>query len=542
MSSENEDDKSQTKYTKDDDAPVGRWGYKYKASVKPPRITIRERPERGPPNQPHLYARWYVNGKRMGPYRVSRVDNIRDKKGTIEMEKRQNAEQEAKRIWEEVQAGTPPEEIFAEPEEEPEEGDDRTPKDELTVGEGLNLFMDEEEGRYAGETDDEWYDDQLRRAERLKEFVGKETKWTRLVPAKIKVLRVKLHSYYEGTEHTGRRESIRTIQLLGSARTWLVVNDRLTQDAPKLPEGWRRSLKDYWKTKADREITVSRPSHSEHELRLIALAVRDDSYDIDPRFRSLMKMGLGQRLGPVGMRALRSNLKLDDSGRWGLGQLTIPSRPGKQGVRIDLSEDLREMWDGLLEDGYLSRLEDTYQGGDIDDYHLLPGGKFVQGKARADKGDEPVQDRWMNSQLHKLERQIYERHSDRDIWTDEQREAETMHVHGRGWHGIRRGLVELLDEQGVQPSVRNAMLGWVPGSRVPELVYQNRKSEQRYRRAAETRESVNDALGEIIPAGDDEDRTRSDVCADLDDAMEAGDRERVRKLSAELDALEGVDR
>lgn len=537
MGAEDEYEKGQSKYEHDDDASVGRWGFKY--GTRAPRVTVLERPDRGPAQQPTLVARWYVNGREQGPYTMRRVDTVRGKGGDIDMEKRHAAEQEAKRIWKEVQNGTPPEEIFAEPEEEEEEGEERTPKDELTLGEGLDLFMDEEEGRYAGETDDEWYDDQLRRAERLEDVLGRDTKWVHLVPAKVKALWVKLHDYYEDTEHTGRRESIRTVQLLGSARKWLVANGRLTQEAPELPQGWRNSLKNYWQKHADEEITVSRPLHSEDELRLIAAAVRDPEYDIDPRFRALMTMGLGQRLGPVGTRALRSNLRLDDSGRWGLGQLVIPSRPGKQGVRIDLSRGLREMWEHLLEDGYLEHLEADYQAGDLEDYHLLPGGKFVQGKARADKGDEPIQDRWMNTQLRKLEAEIYRRNQDLDLWTREQRQNETMHVHGRGWHGLRRGMVELLDEKGVQPSVRNAMMGWVPGSRVPELIYQNRNSEQRYRRAAETREEVTEVLGMRVPGEGDDGRTRDAIRADIDEAIDDDDKERVRELMDELDALAG---
>lgn len=525
----------QASYDHSDSAPVGRWGYQYGTS--PPRVTVRERPDRGPDAQPTLIARWWANGRRHGDYTVRRVRTVRDENGRIDMEKRQTAEKEAQRIWREVQEGMDPEAIFAEPEDD-DGTDDRTPKDKLTLGEGLDLFMDKEEGRYAGETDDGWYDDQLRRAKRLEDVLGRDVRWLRLTPAKIRALWVKLHDYYENTEHTGRRESIRTVQLLGSARKWLVANNRLTQAAPELPEGWRQSLKDYWQRQADEEITVSRPSHSEEELRLIAAAVRDDSYDIDPRFRALMMMGLGQRLGPVGMRSLRSNLRLDDSGRWGLGQLTIPSRPGKQGVRIDLSRELRDMWEDLLEDGYLEHLEAAYRAGDINDYHLLPGGKLVQGKARADRGDTPVRDHWMNTQLRTLEAEIYRRHEDLDLWTSEQRENETMHVHGRGWHGLRRGMVELLDRREVNPSVRNAMLGWVPGSRTPELVYQSRDSEQRYRRAAETREEVTEALGARVPCEDDDGRTRADIRAEMDEAMEADDMDRVRALMNELDALE----
>lgn len=527
----------QSNYEHSDDAPVGQWGMKYGSNA--PRVTLYERDERGSENQPALYARWYVNGARVGPYRVKQVSTIRDNKGDVEMEKRQDAEQEAKRIWKAVQDGTPPEEIFSE-DDVGEPGEARTPKDELTLGEGLDLFMDEEEGRYAGETDQMWYDDQLRRAERLKGLLGRDVRWTSLVPAKIKTLWVRLYEHYEDTETTGRRESIRTVQLLGTARRWLVANRYLVESAPELKEGWRNDLKDYWEKQADEELTVSRPSHDEDELRLIAAAVRDPAYDIDPRFRALLRMGLGQRLGPVGTRALRSNLELDDSGRWELGQLTIPSRPGKQGVRIDLSEELRKMWETILADGYLESLEDAYRADEIDDFHLLPGGRLVQGTAPVENGDESVRKPWLHTQLRDLERQIYQRHEDLDLWSEQQREAGTMHIRGRGWHGIRRGMVEFLDDQDVSPSVRNAMLGWVPGSRTPELVYKSRDSEKRYQRAAETREEVTEDLGASLSTSEvGEDRTRAEVRADLEEAMEADDMERVRKLMDELDAIEG---
>lgn len=87
--------------------------------------------------------------------------------------------------------------------------------------------------------------------------------------------------------------------------------------------------------------------------------------------------------------------------------------------------------------------------------------------------------------------------------------------------------------------MRNAVLEWVPGSRVPELAYQNRDSEQRHQRAAETRVEVTEPLGGPLPGDDDGGRTRADVRAEIDEAMEADDMERVRELMEELDALEG---
>jgi len=47
------------------------------------------------------------------------------------------------------------------------------------------------------------------------------------------------------------------------------------------------------------------------------------------------------------------------------------------------------MWEHLLAEGYLERLEAAYQEGEIDEYHLLPGGKLVQGKARPDRAASP---------------------------------------------------------------------------------------------------------------------------------------------------------
>lgn len=96
----------QSSYEHSDAAPVGQWGVKYGSSA--PRVTPYERDERGGEKQPALYARRYVNGTRRGPYRVRRVPTVRDDSGSMKMEKRQEVETEAKRIWEAVQAGRAP--------------------------------------------------------------------------------------------------------------------------------------------------------------------------------------------------------------------------------------------------------------------------------------------------------------------------------------------------------------------------------------------------------------------------------------------------
>lgn len=167
-------------YQHDDSTDAGNWGYKHGSS--PPRITIFERDGRGSDKRPALYARWYVDGRRKGPYRVRAVSTVRNASGEIDMDKRPEAEQEAKRIWKAVQKGTPPSEIFS---EEEDDGPHR-PEGPLTLRRGFDLALDLEEGIYqAADDDDEHYKNRQRHARYACAILGEDRAWVEMVPSVV---------------------------------------------------------------------------------------------------------------------------------------------------------------------------------------------------------------------------------------------------------------------------------------------------------------------------------------------------------------------
>jgi len=519
----------ETTYAHSDDAPVGQWGIQY--GTRAPRVTVRERASRGPDKQPALYARWYVEGRRRGPYRVRQVDTIRNPDGDVVMGKRQAAEQEAKRIWQAVQEGTDPAVIFADA--EPTEDDDRPDPENLTLRAGLDLALDANEGAFVAARDG-WRDQRERQADAICDALGDDLRWTDLTAGKVTSLIKQMRDRYADhpdSRVTGYRTTVQTVEMLARVRRYLAREQAIPTDVPAWP-GWRETLEDLFVDAHGDDIDPDRPHHSQAELELIGNAIWDDGYALDPRWRTLLQIALGQRLGAVASRATRSQLAIDDTGAWRKGRLTVPRAGNKPGVRIDLRPATRQIFDQLLSDGYLADLERAYQAGDIDDYHIFPRGRLRRGRARVKNADKAVGKSWLRDQLHALEREIYRRHPGLEIWTDAQHEAGTMHKPGRGWHGLRRAMKKRLDAAGAAPRERNEAMGWVQGSSVPDAIYSDPDDEDRIEDAARARESVLAGLARADVPSDTATDDQSAALAKLIDAL--GGREAALEALREL--------
>lgn len=534
------------KYRHSDDASIGNWGYQH--GSRAPRVTIKERPSRGPENQPALYARWYVNSNPVGPFKVRSVTTVRDEGGKVDKDRRQAAEDEAERIWDALQAGTSPDVIMREHPEpvEDDDADDETPPEELTLREGWDLALDEDEGAFIT-AKDEWMSQRERHAEIACSLLGEDFRWVDLTPGKVNGLLKKMRDHYADhprDDVTGIRITENTVSGLKKVRDFLMGEEAIPSDVPAWPANWKDKLDQLFRQEHGDDVEPYRPFHSQIELDLIGQAVWNDSYDLDPRWRMMLKLGLGQRLGAVNARATRTELKLNDAGAWEMGRLTIPRARTKEGIKIDLRPETRKMIDTALEDGYLSRLEKAYQQGDVDDYHLFPAGRLRKGKARPDKGGKPICDSWLKDQLHDLEKQIFDRNPQSEIWDQEQRDAGTMHKHQRGWHGLRRAMKKRFKDRDVPAEERNEALGWVQGSRVPERIYSDPEDEDRIERASRSREAI---LAEFAGEDQKEDAQNTDsadstpsvkaLLYEFSDAVTQGDLQRAAELKARVDEL-----
>lgn len=533
-------------YRHSDDAPVGEWGMKYGHSA--PRVTLFEREDRGKKNQPALYARWYVRGKRNGPYRVQRVATIRDENGAIDMDRRQDAEREAKRIWQAVQDGTPPSEIFSEQEDD----EDEEEAGPLTLRRGFDRALDPEEGIYQASSDDDpHFRNRKRHARYACDILGEDRRFDELVPAVVQSVWTRMAEANARRGSFGYRVAEQTVGFLYRTQKWLVNNGYLSsEEAANRMEGWRQQLEKDWERVTEEDPSPDRPAYGEGEMELLMHAVegRDEdgswAYDLDPRFRLLMMLGAGQRTGMVA-GAPRKWLHLDDSGAHDAGRLKVPSRGKKTGVTIDLTQRARKYIEAQMSDGYLRRLEAAYQEDELSSYRLFPAGRLREGAARRDNAHQAVGKSWRQDQLKALEREIYRRHSDLSLWNEEQRENETMHIHGRGFHGLRRRVARMSRHQGQDREARNAAWGWTRGSTVADELYDETDAELR-RAGAEARQEVLEAVSTVrvggetpsTDAGGEEDRLGK-LLDDLSEAIEDGDLERAAALKSRINELRG---
>lgn len=490
-------------YSQELDAELGTWGFSY-GKVNP-NVTVREVPWKG--NK--VYARWYVDSENRRMLKL--LDTIRDSDGKIDMDLRHEAEKLGRRVYDILQAGGDPRRELQK--DEPAEAGERYVR---TVDEGLRRFMDKESGNYVAQLaagDTTTYINREAHVRYLRKFLPAGLTWERLTHARVKGVWVAMaKKNAKDSSKYGYRVAEQTVGCVYVCRRWLLRNGSLRiSDLPPIADDWRQELKVDWERITKEDTSPSRPPYSQTELELIlgaASAVNEDGiyiFELDPRFRLLLHLAQGLRLGAVVKRTRRSHLDLTEGvGSLGHGRLEVPGAGKKLGVKYDLTETDADRVRAALTIGYLANLEAAYQAGEISDYHLWPAFRLRRGRARVRNADTGVCAGWLRRQLRVLEDAIFAEAPHLEIWTDAQRETESMHIHGRGWRGLRRALTTAMKNAGVSPEAINAAMGWAPGSRMQDEIYDQREEDERIAMGSEGRaKALRAVLGPGAVEGDE---------------------------------------
>lgn len=440
---------SRQKYDSKNEAALGAWGYRTGRSA--PRITVRERQEEG--RDVIVEARWYVNGK---PKTKSLGVSIRDDSGRVVPALRREVEEYAEEAWRAVQSG---DEV---PEFRAEQGSSDSESGPMTLKRGMDIVCDPKRGRWTAVGESE-RDDRVRACQTILRHLDGDRTWDSLREIDVQGLWVEMEeanrrAAERGKKRYGFRTVQRAVETLLQATKFLRKNHFIPKTVIIKPDDWQRDLRAFWEHAKERELRPHRPRHSREELSAIVEVALDEDGDTDPRFQLLMRLGVGLRLG-VAARPWRSDLDTD-SETW---TLDIHGRGKKKGVHKPLREDVRVYLQSAMVIGYLSDLEAAYQAGRIDDYRLFPAGRLRAGKARADggRGQEHVGKSWMHDQLVAVEKA-----------------AGVEHAFGRGWHGLRRAIVDEMKRRGVSREAMNAAMGWVKSSRIADEIYADPVDEE----------------------------------------------------------------
>jgi len=472
-------------YSASPDAAPGSWGFSL--GKKKPTVTVLEISWK----DNDVYARWYEGkNKRM----LKLLDTVRDADGDIDMDLHVEAATLGRRVYQILRAGGDPREELNR-----KAGAGGGGRYVSTVDEGLRRFMDKKSGNYAAQLaagDERTYKNREAHVRYLRRFLPAGLTWSNLTHAQVKGVWVAMaKENAKDSSQFGDRVAEQTVGCVYVCRRWLLRNGALrASDLPPIADDWRQELKADWTRITGQSTRPSRPPYGQTELELIlgaASAAREDGtyrFDMDPRFRLLLELAPGLRLGAVAKRTKRSGLDLSEgAGSLGHGRLTTPGAGKKHGVVFDLRDADADRVRAALTTGYLADLEVAYRAGKIRDYNLWPAHRLRGGRAQVRHADTSVGSRFLRGQLRALEDAIYAEAPGLDVWSDEQHEAKSMHIRGRGWHGLRRALTVAMKKAGVSPEAINAAMGWAPGSRMQDTIYDQREEDERIAMGSEGR-------------------------------------------------------
>lgn len=247
--------------------------------------------------------------------------------------------------------------------------------------------------------------------------------------------------------------------------------------ACQAPKKWKAKLKRTWTSLTGTDTTPSRPPYSDIEARKLVSKLAE----ADPRLEAAMILGLGYRNLQVAEGALRS--QLTDGGPFGR-QLSIVDKKKMATTVIDLTSRQQRFLDAAMASGYLSLLEAAYQGGEITDYYLVPGGRLKDGKSPVAAGPAPLGRRRLSA-----------------LMTKHEAACGVRHVRGRLFHGLRRSMEKLVALETTDEAVRDLAGGWVVGGGTRPAIYTDAQDEDRRAMAATARDAaINRVSGALASA------------------------------------------
>lgn len=358
----------------------------------------------------------------------------------------------------------------------------------LTYGQGWAKFMDPERGGLPPSA--------TRRATyrlaqtRWLNFMGVDRPWNRGTPADVWALAVKLR------DEVGYPTARETVKCLSAVWSWLTKKARIRGlENPVAGFEWKK-LEDGYESRQER--------YSREEL-LGLIGVR---YQVDPRYALMVVLSTAAIKRNVEVRLIRRS-QVDarrpinpSRAEAPFGWIWFPGVKGQDAAFHFLTRWQREalfeaMYGADVElvdaetgeartewrRGYLRELERAYQAGEIPDYWLFPGRRLKQGII------PPGRPSAANVVANLRPREwLYEA----------ERIAEIPHIEWRGWHGVRRGMSDLMEEL-TDLGVVTALGNW-SSQATPEKHYLDRK---RFRKLGRARKVLEGVFGEAAEDRDD---------------------------------------
>lgn len=316
----------------------------------------------------------------------------------------------------------------------------------LTFGKAVALYTDPKTGGLPPSVKTQ--NGYIRHLKTWTRVLGYDTPWNRITPARVLARTREL-------EQAGRIPgALNEARVLRVLHRWLSGPARLTGLLdPVQGFPWKR---------LNQAHQPARPRFTAAQLAAI-VKVR---HDVDPRFALYMAMvddsGARSKALRILMRTaidrpLEDPPTAEDAP---YGWALFPALKGQRAtLHLLTAFERREL--EIAFTGYLRELEAAYQAGELADYPLFPGARL------RDKAEKVVGLRQGGSL----------RCADATVITEWLRDAEALakveHVRGRGYHGIRRSVSDLLLEELGLDGLTVAM-GWSTRN-TPEQIYVDRR-------------------------------------------------------------------
>lgn len=312
----------------------------------------------------------------------------------------------------------------------------------LTFGQAVARFIDPKSGGLP--RDPKTGKAYKRYLDRWEEAFGMGTPWNQITPAMV-IGRARERAR-AGHVPVALNEA-RVLRLLfrwliGPARIPGLLNPMDGFPWKKLAEGHEPKRPRYSR---DQLAAIVKVRHEVDPRFALYLALMDDSGARSKAVRLLMRSALDVSLDSPPSAAEAPH-----------GWLLFPALKGQRApLHLLTAFERRELEVALS--GYLRNLEAAYQAGDLPDYPLFPGARL------ADKNEKVVE----------LAQGGALRRADATVVTEWLADAEELagvdHVRGRGYHGVRRTVADLLYEELGLDGLTTAM-AWSSRS-TPEQIY-----------------------------------------------------------------------
>lgn len=363
----------------------------------------------------------------------------------------------------------------------------------ITLGETWAVLTDERRGKYPQNSA---YRKELEHALKFaRQVKGDDFPWLAFDPATLQeIIRARAVQVVQaatqrmakassGDDDEGprlQRTGYRAAEMLGTRLITImtVLRDRDLRIPRNIavPGGrlWKEELRTYIERSLGVELPETfRPRYTQAEI--LRILVR--SWDVDPRLGFALAIGAEYRGGQVA-RARRSHLDVE------AGTFRIPGRGKKQGTVVHLTKGQRAAVTRALT-GYLAGLEALYQGGELADYPLFPGG-LLHGRVlvRTEERTEVLR-----TVRDHADRKPPEKRTWQTWWREAETKAEIEHVPGRGWYGGRRGLLDVGMEAGLVGEALQEHGGW-SNTQTPSEVYRDKQRTKARDEAAKIRAQI----------------------------------------------------